>query len=184
MTGQCTHTLYKPDVRVQRPLRLVKQGQNGGPWYCHQPGKTTVLFNVVPEWAALTYDSLGLGEAVTDRTMSVRSSDLRVSILSWPAARDRSPASTNGSTGQECPALTSGLTVSHETCCIINWRHAERSYDMNGKDWRMKCCFTSTVTVDLLGTGAQDVCFEFHTAPELWNKDFLFVSRFGLAVRR
>ena len=31
----------------------------------------------------------------------------------------------------------------------------------------MKCCFTSTETVGLLGTGAQDVHLDFHTAPEL-----------------
>ena len=32
----------------------------------------------------------------------------------------------------------------------------------------LKCCFTSTETVGLLGTGAQDVHLDFHTAPELW----------------
>ena len=32
--------------------------------------------------------------------------------------------------------------------------------------WWM-CCFTSTETVGLLGTGAQDGHFDFHTAPEL-----------------
>ena len=31
----------------------------------------------------------------------------------------------------------------------------------------LKCCFTSRETVDLLGTGAQDVHLDFHTAPEL-----------------
>ena len=31
----------------------------------------------------------------------------------------------------------------------------------------VECCFTSTETVGLLGTGAQDVHFDFHTAPEL-----------------
>ena len=31
----------------------------------------------------------------------------------------------------------------------------------------LKCCFTSTETVSLLGTGAQDVHLDFHTAPEL-----------------
>ena len=30
-----------------------------------------------------------------------------------------------------------------------------------------KCCFTATETVGLLGTGAQDVHLDFHTAPEL-----------------
>ena len=29
------------------------------------------------------------------------------------------------------------------------------------------CCFTSTQTVGLLGTGAQDVHLDFHTATEL-----------------
>ena len=31
----------------------------------------------------------------------------------------------------------------------------------------LKCCFTSTETVGLLGTGAQDVHLDFDTAPEL-----------------
>ena len=33
----------------------------------------------------------------------------------------------------------------------------------------LKCCFTSAETVGLLGTGAQDVHLDFHTAPELWK---------------
>ena len=33
--------------------------------------------------------------------------------------------------------------------------------------WLLKCYFTSTETVGLLGTGAQDVHRNFHTAPEL-----------------
>ena len=31
----------------------------------------------------------------------------------------------------------------------------------------LKCCFTSTETAGLLGTGTQDVHLDFHTAPEL-----------------
>ena len=31
----------------------------------------------------------------------------------------------------------------------------------------VECCFTSTETVGLLGTGAQDVHLDFHTPPEL-----------------
>ena len=31
----------------------------------------------------------------------------------------------------------------------------------------LKCCFTSTETIGLLGMGAQDVHLDFHTAPEL-----------------
>ena len=34
------------------------------------------------------------------------------------------------------------------------------------KDW-LKCCFTSTETIGLMGTGAQDAQLDFHTAPEL-----------------
>ena len=32
--------------------------------------------------------------------------------------------------------------------------------------WLVECYFTSTETVGLLGTGAQDVHLDFHTAPE------------------
>ena len=31
----------------------------------------------------------------------------------------------------------------------------------------VECCFTSTETIGLLGTGAQDSHLDFHTAPEL-----------------
>ena len=37
----------------------------------------------------------------------------------------------------------------------------------------VECCFTSTETVGLLGTGAQDVHLDFHTAPELCWPDQL-----------
>ena len=37
---------------------------------------------------------------------------------------------------------------------------------LNVHSW-LKCCFTSTETVGLLGTGAQDGHLDFHTAPEL-----------------
>ena len=33
----------------------------------------------------------------------------------------------------------------------------------------VECRFTSTETVGLLGTRAQDGHLDFHTAPELWN---------------
>ena len=33
--------------------------------------------------------------------------------------------------------------------------------------WLAECCFTSTETVGLLGTEAQDGHLDFHTAPEL-----------------
>ena len=38
---------------------------------------------------------------------------------------------------------------------------------LDTSDMLLKCCFTSTETVGLLGTGAQDVHLDFHTAPEL-----------------
>ena len=42
----------------------------------------------------------------------------------------------------------------------------------------LKCCFPSTETVGLLGTGAQDVHLDFHTAPEL-----CVVLSFSVAIR-
>ena len=41
----------------------------------------------------------------------------------------------------------------------------------------LKCCFTSTETVGLLGTGAHDGHLNFHIAPELWF--VLIVSKHG-----
>ena len=70
-------------------------------------------------------------------------------------------------------------------------RHIQNGYRFEC----LKCCFTSTETVGLLGTGAQDVELDFHTAPELWGyrlgtldirKDghHLYENSFGVAVRR
>ena len=45
--------------------------------------------------------------------------------------------------------------------------------------WLVECCFTSTETIGLLGTGAQDG----HTAPELWSlsaHNYLFYTPFFL----
>ena len=41
------------------------------------------------------------------------------------------------------------------------------------REYLVECCFTSTETVGLLGTGAQDGHFDFHTAPELWRVPIL-----------
>ena len=47
----------------------------------------------------------------------------------------------------------------------------------------LKCCFTCTETVGLLGTGAQDVLLDFHTASELCEDaavcEFLLLSVHG-----
>ena len=40
---------------------------------------------------------------------------------------------------------------------------------MKNSQLLLKCCFRSTETVGLLGTGAQDVHLDFHTPPELSN---------------
>ena len=47
------------------------------------------------------------------------------------------------------------------------FRHQNRrSIDRFSLLLMSKCCFTATETVGLLGTGAQDVHLDFHTAPE------------------
>ena len=47
-------------------------------------------------------------------------------------------------------------------------RKKNEQYHLNRK--KFECCFTTTETVGLLGTGAQDGNLDFHTAPELWQK--------------
>ena len=44
----------------------------------------------------------------------------------------------------------------------------DRSTNRSNSPLMLRCCFTATETVGLLGTGAQDVHLDFHTAPELW----------------
>ena len=47
-------------------------------------------------------------------------------------------------------------------------RHVFRFYADECTLREVECCFTSTETAGLLGTGAQDGHLDFHTAPELW----------------
>ena len=47
---------------------------------------------------------------------------------------------------------------------------------------KLKCCFTSTETVGLLGTGAQDVHLDFHTSPELLSKETPVIYNVSLKV--
>ena len=42
-------------------------------------------------------------------------------------------------------------------------------FERRSQGWLVECCFTSTETVGLLGTGAQDGHPDFHTPPELWS---------------
>ena len=66
--------------------------------------------------------------------------------------------------------------------CFLSWVFLVRSVCLMSSDAKdpkgkvlllllllLKCCFTSTETVGLLGTGAQDVHLDFHTPPELWS---------------
>ena len=42
----------------------------------------------------------------------------------------------------------------------------------------VECCFTSTETIGLLGTGGQDGHLDLHTAPELWRwgkRDYIYI---------
>ena len=48
----------------------------------------------------------------------------------------------------------------------------------------LKCCFTSTETVGLLGTGAQDGHLDFHTAPGLYSVPFLQCCFLSMCDRR
>ena len=50
----------------------------------------------------------------------------------------------------------------------VHLKKKKTNTDLFSRDkWLVGFCFTSTETVGLLGTGAQDVHLDFHTAPEL-----------------
>ena len=74
------------------------------------------------------------------------------------------------------------------TLCLPVW-HRKSDWASSPSDWLsvgfwfccccwcwLKCCFTSTETVGLLGSGAPDVHLDFHTAPQLWCCCFFEVS--------
>ena len=66
---------------------------------------------------------------------------------------------------------TAMLAVAYRTAMLgVAYRNTRRLNGFSADDsvgWLVECCFTSTETVGLLGTGAQDVHLDFHTAPDL-----------------
>ena len=70
------------------------------------------------------------------------------------------------------------------SCSVVPQRPSQllaRLASQPSVDWLVECCFTSTVAVGLLGTGAQDGHLDFHTAPELWSPPVCFVWPFYTA---
>ena len=66
---------------------------------------------------------------------------------------------------------TAMLAVAYRTAMLgVAYRNTRRLNGFSADDsvgWLVEYCFTSTETVGLLGTGAQDVHLDFHTAPDL-----------------
>ena len=70
-----------------------------------------------------------------------------------------------------------------EATTMVNTGSGQRSqttmtaqFDGAATRWLVECCFTSTETIGLLGTGAQDGHLRFHTAPELCGDPLLWSS--------
>ena len=72
-------------------------------------------------------------------------------------------------------ALSRPYLPNHSTICNQTWNGCTASWAgvsckmiglLSSRSSRLKCCFTSTETVGLLGTGAQEVHLDLHTAPE------------------
>ena len=60
----------------------------------------------------------------------------------------------------------------------------EDNFSALTKCWLVEWCFTSTTTVGLLETGAQDDHLGFHTAPELWHKMITSLARINNSATR
>ena len=83
-----------------------------------------------------------------------------------------------------------GKNNSEDITQNIDWSDDQFSaqiLDCSPDGW-LKCCLTSTETVGLLGTGAQDGHLDFHTAPDLfssqsavqylWKQEVILPSQF------
>ena len=64
-------------------------------------------------------------------------------------------------------ALRGLVTLCRTAVCRDVTLHAHSNTKVTNVGWLAECCFTSTETVGLLGTGAQDVHLDFHTASVL-----------------
>ena len=64
---------------------------------------------------------------------------------------------------------------------VTTFMRLTRGMVLRTQNW-LKCCFTSTETVGLLGTGTQDVHLDFHTAPELRGRRIFYGCRLIVSV--
>ena len=74
----------------------------------------------------------------------------------WKRGFDINEQNSDGNTPLSCAVHTKQVGIDGEIYCV----------GLEQVGW-LKCCFTSTETVSLLGTRAQDGHLHFHTAPEL-----------------
>ena len=85
---------------------------------------------------------------------------LKLRVCDWHEKRVRSGEAI-------CPFFVWALITTGPKYGVCDRQWLQKCTTMSIFVGWLKCCFTSTETVGLLGTGAQDVHFDFHTAPEL-----------------
>ena len=91
---------------------------------------------------------------------------IQLSIVSQQALQTKTPSEYSGE-----ETLISATLAWQFLLCAPKQSCAEIKYEVNERSsfsQLAECCFTSTETEGLLGTGSQDVHLEFHTAPGLW----------------
>ena len=91
--------------------------------------------------------------------------------MAHPFSSTMSTVFRNGCTDiTSASVMSPGRGPQRKDVILMNIRYAPTSW--------LKCCFTSTETIGLLGTGTQDGYLDFHTAPDLCNAP----NRFRLAI--
>ena len=172
-------------------------------WNCHSsaPGSETVTalhlavkLSQLCTWQWNCHSSATGSETVTALHLAVKLSQLRfcVQVLErrWEKERER------GGSESLLTSFADDFGRVNSAVCTARHKSSQENFTKTTLlskqifwpdqadacfSWiatRKKCCFTSTETVGLLGTGAQDGHLNFHTAPELWiasQSPFLYV---------
>ena len=126
--------------------------------------------NTIPSLLVLLLSSSSRCRVCLGKTVGLLYEDLRLGVPESPVhiiLVFASSSSTSSSPSSPLPSASFVPSV---------------FFEKRSQGWLVECCFASTETVGLLGTGAQDGHPDFHTAPELCMSGGVYVPCLGLCA--
>ena len=154
---------------VNRDVRRGVPAYNTVQYQRTIPYNTSVQYRTIPVYNTVQYRTIPVYNTVQyQRTIPYNTS---VQYRTIPAYNTAMLGLVYRNVWRVVLWCTAMLAVAYRTAMLgVAYRNTRRLNGFSADDsvgWLVECCFASTETVGLLGTGAQDVHLDFHTAPDL-----------------